>query len=167
MPAGGDVSLDTEAIYATYNPHADREGLHAGYELRPELSGYLYQEEIFHRKGESVGPYENASGIIGILYFRFTRREEAEKYLYNMSRYLQVHVVSVKTVKQDADIRASITRLGEFMTPPFSVRNCCWQEKLPSGKSHTAEPNWNTEAYAEKLIHLADLVAAENENGIS
>ena len=156
---------DPDAIYATYNLHANREGMYAGYELCPELSGYLYREEIFRRKGESVGPYENASGIIGILYFRFTRREEAEKYLYDMSRYLQVHVVSVKLVKPNADLRADIMRLGEFMTPPFSERSLCGQESFPSGKSHTAEPGWNTAAYAEKLACLANLVTADNEKG--
>ena len=165
MPSGNIASMDTDCIYATYNLHADQEGLYAGYELCPELSGYLYREEIFRRKGESVGPYENAAGIIGILYFRFTRREEAEKYLYDMPRYLRVRVVSVRPVKPDAGIRADIMRLGEFMTPPFSVRKRCWRESLPSGKSHTEESNWNTEAYAEKLICLSEFVTAENEKG--
>lgn len=156
---------DPDSIYATYNLHADWPGLYAGYELSPKLARHLYREELFRRKGERVGTYENASGILGILYFRFTNRQEAETYLYDMPRYLQVHVVSVKSVKPDADLRADIVRLGEYMTPPFSERSLCGRKNLSTGEGNTAESGWNTEIYAEKLICFANLVTAANEKG--
>lgn len=83
--AGKFIPADLHGIYATYNLHANQTGMYAGYELHPELSVHLYREEIFRRKGEAVGTYENASGIIGILYFCFASRTEAETYLYDMS----------------------------------------------------------------------------------
>ena len=156
---------DPDGIYATYNLHADRLGLYAGYELSLELARHLYWEEVFRKKGERIGTYENASGILGILYFHFTNREEAETYLYDMPRHLQVHVVSVKQAQSDADLRADIVRLGEYMTPPFSERSLCGQKNLSTEEGNTVESGWNTEVYAEKLSCLANLVTAENEKG--
>lgn len=163
--AGKLVSADLHGIYATYNLHANQPGMYAGYELHPELSGHLYREEIFRRKGETVGTYENASGIIGIPYFHFASRAEAEKYLYDMSWYLQVHVMNLKPVSSGTDILADIVRLGEFMTPPFSARNRCGQELTISGKRNAPQNGWNTNAYAEKLMRLANIVTIENEKG--
>lgn len=157
------VSADQYGIYATYNLHANQPGMYAGYELHPGLFGHLYREDIFRRKGEMVGTYENASGIIGILYFHFVSRAEAETYLYDMSRYLQVHVMNLKPVSSDTDILADIVRLGEFMTPPFSARNRCGQEHSISEKRNASITDWNTKAYAEKLMRLADIVTIENE----
>lgn len=165
MFTGKFVPADLHGIYATYNLHANQLGMYAGYELHPELSGYLYREEIFRRKGEAVGTYENTSGIIGILYFHFASRAEAETYLYDMSRYLQVHVMNLKPVSPGADILADIVRLGEFMTPPFSARNRCGQEHSISKKRNAPITGWNTNAYAEKLMRLADIVTIENEKG--
>ena len=161
--AGKLVPTDLQGIYATYNLHANQSGMYAGYELHPELSGYLYREEIFRRKGEAVGTYENASGIIGILYFHFASRAEAETYLYDMSWYLQVHVMNLKPVSSGTDILSDIVRLGEFMTPPFSARNRCGQEHSISEKRNASITGWNTKAYAEKLMRLADIVTIENE----
>ena len=162
---GKFVSADLHGIYATYNLHANQPGMYAGYELNPELFGHLYREDIFRRKGEAVGAYENASGIIGILYFRFASRAEAEKYLYDMSWYLQVHVINLKPVSSGTDILADIVRLGEFMTPPFSARNRCGQEQTISEKRNVPKTVWNTNAYAEKLMCLANIVTVENEKG--
>ena len=163
--AGKLVPEDLQGIYATYNLHANQPGMYAGYELHPELSGHLYREEIFRRKGETVGTYENASGIIGILYFHFASRAEAETYLYDMSWYLQVHVMNLKPVSSGTDILADIVRLGEFMTPPFSARNRCGQEYSISEKRNASITGWNTNTYAEKLMRLADIVTIENEKG--
>lgn len=163
--AGKLVLADLHGIYATYNLHANQPGMYAGYELHPELSGHLYREEIFRRKGESVGNYENSSGIIGILYFHFASRAEAETYLYDMSWYLQVRVMNLKPVSSGTDILADIVRLGEFMTPPFSARNRCGQEHSISEKRNASITSWNTKAYAEKLMRLADIVTIENEKG--
>lgn len=165
MSAGEFVIADPHGIYVTYNLHAERPGMYAGYVLHPELSRHLYREDLFRRKGEAVGTYENASGIIGILYFRFASRAEAEAYLYDMSRYLQVHVMNLKPVSSGTDILADIVRLGEFMTPPFSARNRCGQEQSISEKRNAPITGWNTNAYAEKLMRLADIVTIENEKG--
>ncbi len=131
----------------------------------PEFTGHLYREEIFRRKGETIGTYENASGIIGILYFHFASRAEAETYLYDISRYLQVRVMNLKPVSSGTDILADIVRLGEFMTPPFSARNRCGQECTKTEKRNGAMTGWNTKVYAEKLMRLANIVTVENEKG--
>ena len=163
--AGKLVPADLHGIYATYNLHANQPGMYAGYELHPELFGHLYREDIFRRKGETVGTYENASGIIGILYFHFASRAEAETYLCDMSWYLRVHVMNLKSVSSGTDILADIVRLGEFMTPPFSARNRCGQEHSISEKRNASITGWNTNAYAEKLMRLANIVTIENEKG--
>ena len=159
------VPADLNGVYATYNLHANQPGMYAGYELHPGLFGHLYREDIFRRKGETVGTYENASGIIGILYFHFASRAEAETYLYDMSWYLQVHVMNLKPVSSGTDILSDIVRLGEFMTPPFSARNRCGQEYSISEKRNASITGWNTNTYAEKLMRLANIVTVENEKG--
>ena len=63
------------------------------------------------------------------------------------------------------DILADIVRLGKFMTPPFSARNRCGQEHSISKKRNASITGWNTKAYAEKLMRLADIVTIENEKG--
>lgn len=163
--AGKFIPAVPHGIYATYNLHANQPGMYAGYELHLELSGHLYRENIFRRKGEAVGTYENASGIIGILYFHFVSRAEAETYLYDMAWYLQVHVMNLKPVSAGTDILADIVRLGEFMIPPFSVRSRCGQEYTISEKRNAPKNGWNTNVYAEKLMRLANIVAIENEKG--
>ena len=163
--AGKFIPAVPHGIYATYNLHANQPGMYAGYELHPELSGHLYRENIFRRKGEAVGTYENASGIIGILYFHFVSRAEAETYLYDMAWYLQVHVMNLKPVSAGTDILADIVRLGEFMIPPFSVRSRCGQEYTISEKRNAPKNGWNTNVYAEKLMRLANIVTIENEKG--
>lgn len=165
MFTGKFVPADLHGVYATYNLHANQPGMYAGYELHLELSEHLYREDIFRRKGEMVGTYENASGIIGILYFHFVSRAEAETYLYDMSGYLQVHVINLKTVDPGKHILTDIVRLGEFMIPPFSARNRCGQELSISEIRNAPKTSWNTNAYAEKLMRLANIVTAENEKG--
>jgi len=163
--AGKFIPAVPHGIYATYNLHANQPGMYAGYELNPELFGHLYREDIFRRKGEAIGAYENASGIIGILYFCFASRAEAETYLYDIPRHLRVRVLNLRPISPGTDIRADIVRLGEFMTPPFSARDRLWSEHEPSEKRNAPMTVWNTNSYAEKQMRLADIVTIENEKG--
>ncbi len=145
-------------IYATYNLHANTNGLYAGYELTEELAAHLYREELFSRKGDEVKPYADASGIIGILYFRFDSREEAERYLYNMQQYLRIHLITFPTtslmLKESPttreNIHDAILRLGEHMTPSFSQRE---------------RNGWNAADYADKLIENAEIYTARHSSG--
>ena len=73
--------------------------------------------------------------------------------------------MNLKPVSSGTDILADIVRLGEFMTPPFSARNRCGQEHSISEKRNAPITGWNTNAYAEKLMRLADIVTIENEKG--
>lgn len=73
--------------------------------------------------------------------------------------------MNLKPVSSGTDILADIVRLGEFMTPPFSTRNRCGQERTKTEKRNAPITDWNTNAYAEKLMRLADIVTVENENG--
>ncbi len=159
-----------EYIYATYNLHANAKGLYAGYELAEELSTHLYREELFCKYGDEVKPYTDASGIIGILYFRFDSREEAERYLYNMQQYLRIHVITIEKLSNAFDTTAfqitsmltevspvtsenihdEILRLGEHMTPPFSQRD---------------KNGWSSRDYADKLTKNAEIFTARHSNG--
>ena len=69
-----------------------------------------------------------------------------------MPRYLRVRMINLKPASPGTDIRADIVRLGEFMTPQFSVRNRLWLEHEPSEKRNASMTVRNTNAYAEKLI---------------
>ena len=73
--------------------------------------------------------------------------------------------MNLKKVSSGTDILADIVRLGEFMTPPFSARNCCGQERTKTEKRNGTMTGWNTEVYAEKLMRLANIVTIENEKG--
>ena len=145
-------------IYATYNLHANTNGLYAGYELTEELATHLYREELFCHIGDEVKPYTDASGIIGILYFRFANREEAERYLYNMQQYLRIHLITFPTTSlmlkespaAGENLHDAILRLGEHMAPPFSQRD---------------RNGWKATDYADKLIGNAEIFTARHSSG--
>ena len=145
-------------IYATYNLHANTNGLYAGYELTEELATHLYREEFFCHIGDEVKPYTDASGIIGILYFRFDSREEAERYLFHMQQYLRIHLITFpatsrmlkKSPAACENLHDAILRLGEHMTPPFSQRD---------------RNGWKAADYADKLIGNAEIFTARHSSG--
>ena len=153
-----DEYLSVDRVYATYNLHANANGLYAGYELTEELATHLYREELFCRIGDEVKPYTDASGIIGILYFRFDSREEAERYLYNMQQYLRIHLITFPTTSlmlkeypaAGENLHGAILRLGEHMTPPFSQRE---------------RSGWKAADYADKLIGNAEIFTARHSSG--
>ena len=63
----------------SYNLHARQHGTFQGYTIAPAWQEHLYRTELFKREGDPVEPYIDASGIIGVLYFRFDSREELEQ----------------------------------------------------------------------------------------
>ncbi len=182
----------TSDVFAAYNLHADSDGLYAGYELAEELACHLYREELFCQKGDAVKPYADASGIIGILYFRFGSREEAEHYLYDMPRYLRIHVITIERISKAAtpiigaasDSKTSSTASAISAVPMAlhgKVRKMksslagdthnLHSEILRLGEhmippfSHRDQNGWNSAEYAHKLTENAEIFTARNVDG--
>ena len=125
----GDVKLDY--IYATYNLHANANGLYAGYELAEELATHLYREELFCKRGDDVKPYADASGIIGILYFRFDSREEAERYLYHMQQYLRIHLITIERITNVSALTVNARTACTDSLPSAPVRSTTAPNRMP------------------------------------
>ena len=70
---------DASPVYMSYNLHARQHRTFQGYTIAPAWKEHLYRTELFKREGDPVEPYIDASGIIGVLYFRFDSREELEQ----------------------------------------------------------------------------------------
>ena len=75
----GLLEADDAPAYVSYNLHARQHGTFNGYTIAPAWQEHLYRTELFKREGDPVEPYIDASGIIGVLYFRFDSREELEQ----------------------------------------------------------------------------------------
>ena len=104
------------------------------------------------------GP-RDASGIIGILYFYFANREEAESYLSQIRCCLVVHVAAIAEVWSrkrnrmgrffmQLDLQENILRMGEYMRPAFTERE---------------RSGIDVRAYAKKLTDRAEIHVAVNE----
>lgn len=184
-------NLDADRIYATYNLHANANGLYAGYELAEELARHCYREELFCRNGDEVKPYADASGIIGILYFRFESREQAERYLYDMSRYLQIHLITITRIPNAAKrtVSALTTATDSFPSEPaaFSKESAVSQitgghpaadgnthihdeilrlgEHMTPPFSQRDKTGWNSNEYAGKLTANAEIFTARHSSG--
>ena len=118
-------------IYATYNLHANTNGLYAGYELAEELAAHLYREELFCCVGDEAKPYTDASGIIGILYFRFDSREEAERYLFHMQQYLQIHLITIERALRVSDLAANEQTARTDSSPSSPVGSKVASHRMP------------------------------------
>lgn len=183
----------TSDAFAAYNLHADSDGLYAGYELAEELARHLYREELFCQKGDAVKPYADASGIIGILYFRFGSREEAERYLYDMPQYLHIHVITIERISKVAvsttgaaiesetssaetaisvgsvvpieNVRETKAHFGGGTTHNIQDEILHLGEHMTPPFSHRDQNGWGSAEYARKLTEHAEIFTARNAEG--
>ena len=118
---------DREAILALAGREAV-DGVLAFASDPAELTAAYVAEEC----GLPGGP-RDASGIIGILYFDFANREEAESYLSQIRCCLVVHIAAIAEVWSrkrnrmgrffmQSDLQENILRMGEYMRPAFTER---------------------------------------------
>lgn len=153
------LSEEKEGVFVSYNLHTDRDGIYMGYYMEENLAGHCYRREMFRSRGEPVHPYQDASGIIGILYFYFANREEAENYLSQIRCCLVVHVAAIAEIwsrksnrmgrfLMQSDLQENILRMGEYMRPAFTERE---------------RAGIDVRAYAKKLTDQAEIHVAVNE----
>lgn len=146
-------------MFVSYNLHTDRDGIYMGYYMEENLAGHCYRREMFRSRGEPVQSYQDASGIIGVLYFYFANREEAESYLSQIRCCLVVHVAAIAEVWSrkrnrmgrffmQSDLQENILRMGEYMRPAFTERE---------------RSGIDVRAYAKKLTDRAEIHVAVNE----
>lgn len=97
MCAMGDDpgALDWESdggCYALYILHSLKAGEYRGLELSPEAEAACYRRVIYRKAGTRVGSFENCSGAVGLLFFRFEAPAEMDEVLLNDYEHIRVLV---------------------------------------------------------------------------
>ena len=65
---------------------------HLTNELSPEAEAACYRRAIYRKAGARVGSFENCSGAVGLLFFRFEAPAEMDEVLLNDYEHIRVLV---------------------------------------------------------------------------
>lgn len=72
----GHDLLQGSGFYATYNLHALKSGVFNGISYSDRLKKYIVKECIYKKVGEPMQFFDNASKALGIIFLRFSSKEE-------------------------------------------------------------------------------------------
>ena len=80
------------SCYATYNLHADRDGIFDGVTVSPELKPYLLRTELYKKPGDSVCFFSHSAHALGICFFRFPSQEIMLDYLEHIRQHIRIEL---------------------------------------------------------------------------
>lgn len=80
--------------YASHNLHSNRSGRLASINFSNEIENRIVKKQIFRHIGEEVYYFDDASKVIGIVFFKFKSEEEMKKFLTNINYYINIKVFS-------------------------------------------------------------------------
>lgn len=83
---------NSEACYASHNIHSSRKGYLKRIDYSKELKQFIIQKVIYKQKGALIEPFENASKVIGILFFKFDTVADMYKYLSDINKHIKVEL---------------------------------------------------------------------------
>lgn len=83
----------------TYQPaicfalHANKSGIFESIRYAPHLNGYLAEKHIYVKKGELIKPYSEPGSTIGVLIFKFSDMNEAERIIETLYTDIQSGII--------------------------------------------------------------------------
>lgn len=72
--------------------HADKDGIFDHLEIDKTLPAQIIEEDLWVKKGETVGSFKGANNAIGTLVLKFNTASELEEAITNQNDWLQVIV---------------------------------------------------------------------------
>jgi hypothetical protein len=78
--------------YATHNLHTDKNGIYEGIEFADELKPYIIRTCIYKKPGDKVEYFDNAAKALGIIFLKFSQREQMNRILSCINTYIEVFV---------------------------------------------------------------------------
>lgn len=79
--------------FASYNLHSSKAGILEAFEFSQEIKPYIVKKFFFKKKGDPVEPYNNASKILGIVFFHFPSESLMFEILENIGRHIVVRII--------------------------------------------------------------------------
>lgn len=77
-------------FYATHNLHSDRNGIFEKVRFSDELKPYIIKTCIYKKPGDIVEYFDNAGKALGIVFFKFSNRDEMLKKLSDINEHIEV-----------------------------------------------------------------------------
>lgn len=84
------VPENGEPYYATHNLHSSRNGTFEEIRFSDELKPYIVRKCIYKKPGDSVEYFDNAGKALGIIFFKFNKKEEMHKILADINNYIEI-----------------------------------------------------------------------------
>lgn len=78
--------------YATHNIHSDKDGIFEGIEFSPEIEPFVIKKCIYKKNGDIIEYFDNASKVIGILFFKFDSEDLMKAKLKSINNYIKLIV---------------------------------------------------------------------------
>lgn len=83
---------DNNRFYATHNLHTSKNGILKDIVFDKKIEKYLIKKCIYKSIGDEVSFFDNAAKALGIIFFKFSSRDEMMKYLENINEYISIEV---------------------------------------------------------------------------
>lgn len=76
--------------YATHNVHSRVDGIYERVEFSDEIEKYVIKKCLYKKPGDNVEFFDNASKALGIVFMKFTNRDEMVKILSKINDHIKV-----------------------------------------------------------------------------
>ena len=95
--AMGDEGLDvrfegSDAPYATYVLHAERDGVFDGVDIAPIMEQHIYRRVMYSNPGDAAESFDGANKALGIFFMRFDTTEQMEDLMANVTQNIRARV---------------------------------------------------------------------------
>lgn len=86
------IYQEKEGYYATHNLHSGKNGKYEGIDFDSELEKYIYKKVLYKKSGDMIEYFDNATKCLGIIFMKFSNKEEMEKILKHIGDYIYIRV---------------------------------------------------------------------------
>lgn len=86
------IYQEKEGYYATHNLHSGKNGKYERIDFDSELEKYIYKKVLYKKSGDMIEYFDNAAKCLGIIFMKFSNKEEMEKILKHIGDYIYIRV---------------------------------------------------------------------------
>lgn len=92
LPVDNIEQIDYKGFWAEIILHGDKTGIFKGIEISDKIKKYLYEEDLWIKKGDKVENFSGANKAIGTLVFNFDSQELQHEVMYSLNNYIKTIV---------------------------------------------------------------------------
>ena len=87
---------ESDALYATHNLHSRRNGIFVDIEFSSDIEKNIIKKQIYKKHGDEVRYFANAADALGIIFLRFSTKNEMNYKLEHINSFIHVILDEVK-----------------------------------------------------------------------